>query len=129
VLGIEWNPIPDSDSVNNTLQLKLEDLPESLRPKYKDKLEEGKLKLGLFQDFELLADLKDFIGQHFKQKEKPLREALKRRNYSILAHGLVPLKEREYKEVAHHIVGFIQESAQRLKIDIDTLQLPSDFYK
>ncbi|RLB10913.1 MAG: TIGR02710 family CRISPR-associated protein [Deltaproteobacteria bacterium] len=129
VLGIEWSPTSSSkDREEKTaLQLSLEHIPEALRVKYKDKLEKGMLKLGLFQDFELLADLKDPVADYFKQKEKTLREALKKRNYSILAHGLIPLNQREYKEVYNHVVGFIKESAQRLKIDIDIPQLPMDF--
>ena len=99
-------------------------MPKELRGKYREKAEDGKLKLGLVQDFELLYELKDSFGTLFRQKKEVLLSAINRRNLSILAHGLNPLSFSEYEEVYSKIVSFIKEAAKEVNINIDVPQLP-----
>lgn len=127
VLGIKQHVRTDNKEYA-TLQLNITDLPEDFRYRYENSIKEkGRLLLGLVQDFELLADLNDPVGKWFNQQKRPLLEALKKRNYSILAHGLVPLKETGYKEVRHQLVGFIENISKKMGIQIDVPQLPKDF--
>ena len=51
--------------------------------------------MGLVLDYELLADLKDPVGLLFQEQKGEMLDALRRRNYSILAHGLLPLTEED----------------------------------
>ena len=121
VLKMTWSP-----TSKEAFSIDLKCLPEVVKEKYKEKAEDGKLKLGLVQDFELLYELKDPFGILFKQKKEALLSAINKRNLSILAHGLNPLTFSEYKEVYSKIFGFIKEVAEKTKINIDVPQLPKD---
>ena len=105
----------------------LESLPKGLRDKYGPYIEKGVLKIGLVQDYELLADLEDLVGLLFQKRKEKMLDALKRRNYSILAHGLSPLTETEYKDVRDKIVGFIERAAKQAAVDFQVPQLPTEF--
>lgn len=105
--------------------LNLSDIDESLRADYtKFATEEGKLLLGLREDYELLYKMNDPIGKEFKSNENSLIEALKYRNKSILAHGIVPLQERDYRIVSSRLKGFILRVAKNIGVNIELAQLP-----
>lgn len=53
----------------------------------------GKVKLGLFDAYRLLADLGDPLGAYFTENEKQLRNVVLARNDSLFAHGLTPITE------------------------------------
>ena len=122
-------PIGETERGNaeEGFKIPLESLPKGLRDKYGPYIEKGVLKIGLVQDYELLADLEDLVGLLFQKQKEKMLNGLKQRNYSILAHGLSPLTEMEYKDVRDMIVGFIEETAKEIEADFWVPQLPTEF--
>jgi len=94
-----------------TWDVEIERLPGELRGKYEEKRREGKIKIGLIEDYELLWELKDDeVGNLFKAREDDLREALRRRNQSIFAHGFKSITKLEYDSIIRaRIEGFIKD--------------------
>jgi len=104
------------DSSNITL----EKLPEELRESYRRKIdEEGKVKLGLEEDYKLLAAMGDTLGAKF-QENKRLRNALKSRNFSIAGHGFNPVAKdtcitllKEVEELLNDVYPSWREQIKR----------------
>jgi len=106
-------------------KLTLKELDEELRPEYSKYMKENdRLLLGLREDYELLYKMKDPIGNEFKENEGSLLEALKYRNSSILAHGIIPLKEEDYNFVNERLRGFILKAAKKIDLHLELKQLP-----
>lgn len=111
----------------NLGRLKLKELPEKLRPEYtKYARENGKLMLGLREDYELLHKLGDPIGATFEENERKFLDALNYRNSSISAHGITPLKEKDYKLVSDRLKGFILNASKKIQLDLKLKQLPQE---
>jgi len=77
------------------------------------KLVTDKAKLGLYQDYQLLAALGDDLGQSFLQDEK-LRGLLQKRNGSILAHGLAPVSREDYEQLRDLVVSYAQRAVHNM---------------
>ena len=108
-------------------EVNMEELPEQLRPEYSKYAKEGgKLVLGLREDYELLYRVQDPVGKEFKEYEGRILGALKYRNSSIYAHGITPLEEKDYNLVNDVLKGFVLRAALRIKIDLETKQLPGE---
>jgi len=106
-------------------KLTLKELDEELRPEYSKYMKENdRLLLGLREDYELLYKMKDPIGNEFKENEGSLLEALKYRNSSILAHGIITLKEKDYNFVSERLRGFILKAAKKIDLHLELKQLP-----
>ncbi len=76
-------------------------LPEALQEKYnKLRDEKGRIKLGLRQDFELLAELGDPLGERYDER---LEGALRARNESIAGHGLSPVSREDCERLAERV--------------------------
>jgi len=111
--------------------LNIEKLDINLQKKYEACRESktGKLKLGLFKTYELLDDLKDPLGQKFREdydlKESRVKRLMGMRNDSILAHGFVPIQEKAYYE----ILSLVEEFARLLVPDLDGLRKKVRFPK
>ena len=56
------------------------------------------IKFGLTADYELLAKLNDDLGDFYLKNKKQIRNILKFRNNSILAHGFDSCSKKEYDE-------------------------------
>ncbi len=118
---------PPLDSGN----LDLDRLPPSVRPRY-EKIRElsqsrgegAEVKLGLLEDYALLVELDDPLGQVFKPREKRLREALKRRNHSILAHGGKPIGQEGYEQMHSVVQELVTEGLAALGIRLSAPQFP-----
>lgn len=111
--------------------VRLEQLPPRLRPRYEKRLEmeadlgrERKLKLGLWDDYEVLAELNDPVGQVIMGHEGPLRDALSRRNQSILAHGTSPIREQEYRRIHKIAVDLIEAGLKAIDVQMEAPQFP-----
>jgi CRISPR-associated protein (TIGR02710 family) len=73
-------------------------LPQELQAKYEQlRDEKGRVKLGLEQDYELLTDLGDPLGQLYDPK---LQDALRARNESIAGHGLKAVTEEDCRKLS-----------------------------
>ena len=94
----------------NTTNVKIAQIPNSLREKYKKKYTEEKgekIRLPLYASYLLLKELNDELGQKFFQfYDKHLRPLLDLRNKSILAHGFTPIKEDTFKKMYSIILQF-----------------------
>lgn len=108
-----------------------ESLPESIRPQYEERrnaqaaLGWGRtLKLGLWEAYGLLADLNDPLGKMIRVQEDRLRDALSRRNESILAHGTSPIRKEEYRRIHEIVVGLIQEGLEAIGVQVEAPQFP-----
>ena len=104
--------------------LKLEQLPTHLQAEYKDRVRGDRLILGLREDYDLLYRLGDPVGKGFRKSENRIVDALTQRNYSISAHGLTPLGEREYLQVREVLEGFILAMGRGLGVILELEQLP-----
>lgn len=76
----------------------IEKLPESLCRRWQSRADQGLLKLGLQDDYELLRELNDDLGIRFYEKglNDPIKSPLAARNQSILAHGYRPVSEKTF---------------------------------
>jgi len=83
-------------------------VPQDLKEKYERKRRDGKIRLGLMEDYELLSELGDGVGRDFEGRRDELKREIEKRNQSILAHGFKSISEGEYREVEGKIVGFIK---------------------
>lgn len=99
-------------------------LPVHLQDEYKKYARNGKLILGLRDDYVLLSKLEDPVGIKFKEREGRIIDALTRRNSSIGAHGLTPMYEEDYRLVEDRLKGFIIEAASEIGVNLEMEQLP-----
>ncbi len=88
----------------------------------KDK--KGEIKIGLVDDYELLAELEDPFGKIYKEKEKKLQNQLKIRNLSKLAHGDNPITEKEWIEFFTFSKNYIENCLSEIKVKIEYPVLP-----
>lgn len=86
--------------------------------------ENGKIKLTLRKDFELLHDLGDEVGKKFIEDNR-MKDMLAKRNSSILAHGLVPVEEED----GERMFGKVREYVELVVKDFDILEEESAFPK
>jgi CRISPR-associated protein (TIGR02710 family) len=91
----ERHGIPSTDNVN------LESIPESLRKRWESHAENGTLRLGLQDAYELLDALGDKAGKTFKELKLDDRQLspLTARNHSILAHGFSPASDATFRKL------------------------------
>ena len=60
--------------------------------------DDGNIRLGLYQDYELLSYLNDDLGKFFKDNSGEITNCIEFRNKSILAHGLNNQELESYKK-------------------------------
>lgn len=110
----------------DTGDLDLQRLPEPLRAGYEARRErdDGKIKLGLQEAYELLVALDDPLGHVYAGMRKPLANALKHRNGSILAHGSTPIDERGYLDLAGQLETLIEQAGPAIKMGRAPRQFP-----
>ena len=84
----------------------------------------NKLLLGLREDYELLLKLGDPVGKKYGERKGRMIDAIKRRNYSISAHGLTPLVEADYLYVKDKLKGIILDAANEIGLNLAMEQLP-----
>jgi len=104
--------------------LSLDQLPNNLNDEYAGYARNGKLILGLRDDYVLLSKLGDPVGIKYNEREGRIIDALTRRNSSIGAHGLVPMHEEDYNVVKDRLQGFIIEAAGEIGVNLVMEQLP-----
>ena len=115
----------------DSADLDLDMLPESIRPRYERMRELNEfrgwgpeVRLGLMDDYVLLADLDDPLGQVFAPLRQRLREALKGRNHSILAHGGEPLGSPGYEEMRSITLAVLDGGLGTLNVCLAAPQFP-----
>ena len=60
--------------------------------------QDGKIRIGLIKDFELLAELDDDLGKEFIENRNRINNLTIKRNNSILAHGLESLDKDDFDQ-------------------------------
>lgn len=111
----------------HTGSVDIERMPEVHRQKYeKLRNERGRIQLPLVSAYELLADLGNQVGRAFFDEKGRILGALEARNYSILAHGFIPVKEEEYRKVKEVFDGFFRKVWELLKVSDNVPQLPNN---
>ena len=60
--------------------------------------QDGKIRIGLIKDFELLAELDDDLGKEFAENRNRINNLTIKRNNSILAHGLESLDKDDFDQ-------------------------------
>lgn len=110
----------------DTSDLKLNQLKDDIRPYYESRVrDDGKVMLGLREDYELLLRLCDQTGKIYENQKARVIDTLKRRNQSIVAHGLTPLMKNDYQSVWDILKGFIDEMAEKISLTMEFKQLPT----
>jgi len=94
----------------NSVNVKQEQIPESIRSdyvaKYKDD-KDNRIKLGMYASYWLLKELGDPLGESFFEVyDREIRGLLDIRNSSILAHGFVSVKAETYEKLLKIILSF-----------------------
>lgn len=114
----------------DTNDIDLEKIPYKLRKKYEKNRDQkdGKIKLGLYESYELLSDLGEELGERFltdyKNNKSELRKLLYIRNYSILAHGFSPVSKKNYKKIFIYIKNFVESLIPYLDEYIKKVKFP-----
>ena len=80
----------------NILDLRSKPIENIEKYEYKQD-KNGMIKLALMEDYKLLTDLKDDLGKAIEDKD--LKELLEKRNLSILAHGITPIKKKDAEKL------------------------------
>ncbi len=102
--------------------LKLDLLPEAVRAKYTGR--EGKIKLGLQEDYDLLIGLDDPLGNAFAPERKKMLAVLEKRNASILAHGVQPCDEAIYNDMHSKTLRLLNDGLTALNVKAESPQFP-----
>lgn len=97
------------DGRPDTSDLDISKLPVTLQGKYlryKDSYD-GKVKIHLSGNYDLLYELDHPLGVFFKREEKRFKKLMGLRDLSILAHGFNPISEDTYKGMLRLVEEFI----------------------
>lgn len=109
----------------------LDKLPEALRSKYEAfRAQSGKIQIPLFKAYTLLTEFPDDpVGKEFASAKGQIQDALQVRNYSILAHGLRPVTESDYRQLEAAIEPFVRKSIAAVvsKKSPSPAQFPSEW--
>jgi len=119
--------LQDASGSFNADNLAIDKLPANLKDKYlkyKDP-KDNKVKLGLYQNYDLLFDLQEDLGKFFKENYEKgnLKKLLSLRNNSILAHGFNSVSEKTYKQMLEEVEKIIN----RMFPEIETLLKKAKF--
>jgi CRISPR-associated protein (TIGR02710 family) len=92
----------------STSDVKKDIIPEPLREnfikEYKSQ-RDGRIKISQTASFTLLAELGDKLGKVFQEKKSGFLDIQSSRNYSYLAHGFEPSKDKTYLSLKEFIQG------------------------
>ena len=87
--------------------------------------EDGKIKIGLIKDYELLAELDDELGKYFAENRNSINNITIKRNNSILAHGLESLDKDDFDQFEE----LVENLARKLDKDMDRFLKETRFAK
>ena len=87
--------------------------------------DEGKIKIGLIKDYELLAELDDDLGRYFAENRHSINNITIKRNNSILAHGLESLNKEDFDQFEE----LVENLARKLDKDMGKFLKETKFAK
>ncbi|WP_407421747.1 TIGR02710 family CRISPR-associated CARF protein [Methanobrevibacter sp.] len=88
-------------------------------------IEDGKIRIGLSKDFQLLNELENDLGKYYIENESPIKNMTQKRNNSILAHGL----ESQTKEDFDQFLEIVLTLARKLDKDMNKFIKETKFAK
>ena len=104
-------------------------LEKNVSPEFVDSLEktreDGKIKIGLIKDYEVLSELDDDLGKYFAENRKKINNITIKRNNSILAHGLESLDKDDFDEFEE----LVENLARKLDKDMGKFLEQTKFAK
>ena len=104
-------------------------LEKNVSQEFIDSLEktrvDGKIKIGLIKDFEVLAELGDDLGLYFAENRNKINNLTIKRNNSILAHGLESLDKDDFDQFEE----LVENLARKLDKDMDKFLMQTKFAK
>ena len=98
-------------------------LPVQIRDKWKDKIKEGRMEIALKEKYALLKDLRDPLGE--KYEDRQLKDLLKKRNYSILAHGHEHVVQDDYQKLLEKVKMIARDEISILERLQEDAKFPS----
>lgn len=121
--------LQDKNGNFDTDNLAIDKLTTNLKDKYlkyKDQ-KDNKVKLGLYQDYDLLFDLGDELGKSFMREyhEGNLKKLLSLRNNSVLAHGFNPVSEEIYKEILAKVEEIVRSAFPEITGLVEKAKFPN----
>ena len=87
--------------------------------------EDGKIKIGLIKDYELLDELGDDLGKYFAENRNSINNLTFKRNNSILAHGLESLDKEDFDKFEE----LVENLARKLDKDMGKFLKETRFAK
>ena len=84
----------------------------------------GKIKLSLVQDYELLNNLGDDLGEFYIKNKDEFRATISSRNNSILAHGLNSQTEKQYAKFRDLVLKFASVLNPEMDVYIHETEFP-----
>ena len=104
-------------------------LEKNVSEEFIDNLEktrvDGKIKIGLIKDFEVLDELGDELGKYFAENRNKINNLTIKRNNSILAHGLESLDAEDFEKFKE----LVESLALSLDKDMDKFLKQTRFAK
>lgn len=113
-----------SSDVDVSLLLQKNVSPEFIEHLEKTK-EDGKIRIGLSNDFLLLNELGDELGRYYVENESRIKNLTQKRNKSILAHGL----ESQSREDFDNFLAVVVDLASKLDRDMNKFLNETKFAK
>ena len=87
--------------------------------------EDGKIRIGLVNDYLLLNELNDDLGKYYIENEKRIKNITVKRNNSILAHGLESKSREDFDEFLELVIDL----AKKLDRDMNRFLNETKFAK
>lgn len=117
------------DIITSDVDMKILGKHIELSKKYLERLKgkgnnNKKIKIGLSEDYILLNNLNDPIGQYYKQNEEEYKNILSKRNKSILAHGTEPKTKEDYEKFKELVLNIARELDSRMDDFIEETKFP-----
>ncbi len=102
-------------------------LPVGLQDAYEQQRDptDGRIKLGLRADYELLMQLDDPLGAVYEEYRRRLLNILQHRNASILAHGLHPLAREQWQATWEVFTALLEAGFEALGVRLEAPQFPT----
>jgi len=93
----------------DTSDIDLSKIPTYLHEKFSKYTDsrDGKVKIPLSGNYDLLYDLSHPVGKFFKEKEALFKKLMGLRDLSILAHGFNSVSEQTYRDMLRLIENFV----------------------
>lgn len=109
----------------------VEKLPETVQPSYEAlrSSRKGRIEIALLESYTLLSQFSEEpLGKLYIQQSDAIKDCLRVRNYSILAHGLKPVVKSDFERIKNIIVPFVEEGITVVassKVKAEAIQFPN----